>query len=296
MSTSTAQVASTLDALELAQTIKALPPLPTVAHEILQRFGDEFIDGNEVADIVGRDPAISARLIALSNSAYFGLPEPVTEMRDVVNRVLGPDTVRSIAFALATERNFNLTVCDGFDARVYWQRALSVAASAQRIAAVVEDLSDDGRNFAYIAGLCHSLGLMALAGSYPEQTSAALSRADGSAGSVDHELTQTFGVTAATMTHALAEHWKMPDVIVEAYRKRAVEQVSSDMLAAVINAAVKAARHLEVLEAEESDDAAMPGFADDLPGTSERRVAEVAAPSERQQEAMAATLDAMAPK
>lgn len=296
MTQQSADAIHTIEAANLTDSIKALPPLPAVAKEILARFGDEFIDGNQVADIVATDPAISARLISLANSAYFGLATPVSDMRDVVNRVLGPDTVRSLSFALASERTFDLSVCDSFNPRIFWQRAVSSASSSKRIAAVVDDLSGEAREFAYVAGLCHSLGLLVMACSYPAQTAAAIREADPVPGSLEARLEESFGVSVASVTHALAKHWEMPEVIVSAYKKRTLNDASSDMLAAVINAAVKAARHIDLLEDEAQADGLDEELRADLPGLSIEHCKVVAFPSEKERAADEQTLDAMAPR
>ena len=83
-------------ATSFAQSIASLPPLPAVAQEILTCFGDEFIDADKVASVVEGDPGICAKLLGLSNSAYFGLAEPVNTIGDAISRVLGVDTVLTI--------------------------------------------------------------------------------------------------------------------------------------------------------------------------------------------------------
>ena len=153
---------SLLRARDCVANVRMLPPLPTVAVDIMSKLGDEFIDGNEVADVVAQDPAICARLISLANSAYFALRTPVCDMREVVNRVLGADTVRSMALALASQRVLDTKDCPAFDIREFWRVALGTAAAAKRIAAVVDEVSPVERDSAYAMGLCHDLGLMAL--------------------------------------------------------------------------------------------------------------------------------------
>lgn len=297
MSNNVAALFEPLNADDLVASIRMLPPLPDVAREILDRLGDEFIDGNEIADIVARDPAISARLFALSNSAYFGLAKPVDDMREVVNRVLGPDTVRSLAFALASERTFDLGDCESFDARRFWHRALSTAAAAKRIAAVVDDLSDAERGFAYVAGLCHSLGLLVLACCHPAETSLMLETYAG----VDDEdfdvvAKEQFGLSVSEVSHTLAEHWKMPEVIVDAYQYRASGNAAGNLLTATINAAIKSAKHMEQLqqsEDEESNETDSPSFDEELPVIGVATITRVALPSDKEQQATQSTLNAM---
>ena len=71
-------------AARFAESIMALPPLPATAQEILTCFGDEFIDAEKVAAVVEGDPGICAKLLGLSNSAYFGLAEPAISMPEEI--------------------------------------------------------------------------------------------------------------------------------------------------------------------------------------------------------------------
>ncbi|MEO0997574.1 MAG: HDOD domain-containing protein, partial [Pseudomonadota bacterium] len=177
--------------------VSSLPPLPDVGMRILRKFGDEFIDGNEVAAVIERDPAICARLIGLANSAYFNLTRPAADMRDIVNRVLGVDTVRSLAFALATQQAFDTSRCPAFDARRYWRSALMTGDSCSRIASVVDDLTEEQRDLAYVFGLCHNLGLLALACVEPERLSGVLARRVDEAEPLNEGIAAEFGFDCA---------------------------------------------------------------------------------------------------
>lgn len=234
------------DADSLASAIRMLPPLPDVAQQILDRFGDEYISASEVAAIVECDPAISARLFGLANSAYFGLSEPVTDMRKVVSRVLGPDTVRSMAFALAADRTFDLTACDHFDARRFWHTALNTAACARRIAKVVESLDANEREFAYLTGLCHNLGLLVVACTHPGDTDTVLASGDSSPElAIDDLFKEALGYSLEDVTYELARHWDMPDVVINAFEARATRPGSKHTLANVIDASIATSRYLE---------------------------------------------------
>ena len=97
----TAAMSTNDTTVRIAESVKALPPLPATAHEILTCFGDEFIDARKVASVVEGDPGICAKLLGLANSAYFGLAEPVNDIAEAISRVLGVDTVRSLVLAMA---------------------------------------------------------------------------------------------------------------------------------------------------------------------------------------------------
>ncbi|MEO0578699.1 MAG: HDOD domain-containing protein [Pseudomonadota bacterium] len=264
-------------------SVRMLPPLPTVAVQIVSRLGDEFIDGNEVADVVAQDPAICARLISLANSAYFGLRTPVGDLRDVVNRVLGADTVRSMALALASQNALDTSACASFDVRRFWRRALGTAACCKRIAAVVEELAVAERECAYAMGLCHDLGLMALVSIEPARMSQVFA-ADESRPVADR-VHDEFGFTPPVMTLALAEHWELPLLMIETFRARVNGEGDQHSMAMVLRAAIRAAAYAEREEEFDRDEAAEL-LADDSLSVPGPTLVDAALPNERQQAAL----------
>jgi len=227
-------------ATDYAQRLRSIPPLPEVAEQIIRKMNDEFVDGNTVADIVAKDPSIAARLIGVANSAYFGLPEPVAEMRQVVNQVLGVDTVRSMAIALATQSLVKTEACSAFDSVRFWRHSLSAGTSAQRISFQMKDLSGTERSFSYLLGLCHNLGLLVLASLEPERLQEVfLAREDDAR--LDDLVQEEFGVSIADLTLALSRHWKLPETLVDSYAAVAANTGQSEGLPMLLRAAVNAA-------------------------------------------------------
>ncbi len=224
--------------------LKAIPPLPDVAAEILQTLGDEFVSGDQIADIVGQDPAVSARLLGLANSAYYGLAQPTTEMRDVVNRVLGADTARLIAFGLATSLAFPTTACAGFDSRGHWRRALAVASTCRSICQRVPTLDECSRSHAYLMGLCADIGLLALVYLEPASAQRALEalQREPERPLAEHLLDE-FGQTQMDVTAQLARHWDLPALIIEAYCEQQQPLEEQSGLALALSAAIDATDH-----------------------------------------------------
>ncbi len=207
----------------IAESIEALPPLPETALEILDCFGDEFIGAEKVATIVGRDPGLSAKLLGLANSAYFGLAHPVNSIHEAISRVLGVDTVRSLVLGLALQQSFNATHCPGFDTTRFWQQALLTAACCKKLAASDDTTTDATRDLAYFAGLCHNLGLMAFAHLAPDRTNAVLQAHSelAAAASLSSLFLVEFETDHKRMTADLARAWSLPEPMIAAYDHRA---------------------------------------------------------------------------
>ena len=226
-----------------AQCIAALPPLPATAQQILTCFGDEFIDANKVTAVVEHDPSICAKLLGLANSAYFGLAQPVNSIGEAISRVLGVDTVRSLVLALAIQKSFRSKECPSFATERFWNKSLLVAECCKKIA-MADDAADDAvRDLAYSAGLCHNLGLMALAHMEPKRTHtvlaahAKLAQAD----TLSDLCIEEFATDHRILTAELARVWSLPEHMLGAYQYRAYPQLRcEERLGAVLSAAVTA--------------------------------------------------------
>ena len=210
-------------AARLAQSVSALPPLPATAQEILTCFGDEFIDADKVTSVVEGDPGICAKLLGLSNSAYFGLAEPVNSIGEAISRVLGVDTVRSLVLAMAIQQSFNCKDCPAFTVERFWVDSLMVAELCKKLAAVDNDADDADRDIAYSAGLCHNLGLMALVHMDPQRSNVVLREAAGhsGAGALAKGFLAEFEADQRMVTAELARAWSLPEPMLMAYQRRA---------------------------------------------------------------------------
>jgi HD-like signal output (HDOD) protein len=82
-----------------------LPTLPAIALKVRRAADDPKINLNGMADVVGQDPSLSARMIKISNSAYLGRTVKVTSTTQAVTRI-GLNQVKNIATALAMEQLF----------------------------------------------------------------------------------------------------------------------------------------------------------------------------------------------
>lgn len=246
MSTTAATKASST---EISRSIVALPPLPATAREILASFGDEFIEADKVATVVEGDPGISAKLLGLANSAYFGLAEPVNNIREAIVRVIGVETVRSLVLAMAIQRSFSWNDCRGFDAERFWVQSLLTAECCKRMVSADALASEAVRNMAYSAGLCHNLGLMALAHIQPKRTSTVLQAhlEQPESGNLGRLFFAEFEFNHKMITAELARLWSLPKPMVAAYYYRAFpDSACGDRLGLIVAAGAAAVGNTEV--------------------------------------------------
>lgn len=279
----TAKMDVTETAARFAESIMSLPPLPATAQRILTCFGDEFIDAKKVAVVVEDDPGICAKLLGLSNSAYFGLAEPVNNIGEAISRVLGVDTVRSLVLAMAIQQSFNSKGCPAFETERFWMQSLLAAECCKKIAGADERAEDSDRDLAYSAGLCHNLGLMALSHMEPERTNMALTKhkSQGKPDSMVEIFNEEFDTNHRIVTAELARNWSLPAAMVAAYQYRAFPDAHCDVhLGFIVAAGVCAVENAEV---DEACHASLAPWADEL-GVSTEELQEMAKLGERQTE------------
>lgn len=147
---------------EAVLQLEQIPPLSPTASELLRVAANPELDAKELSAILERDPPLAARIIGLANSAFFGQSRPVLGMDDAIIRVLGLDMVRSLALSMALVGSLDTSRCPAYDLRHYWVLALGTGSLARDLALAMarpEVVHPDG---AYLCGLVHTLGELAL--------------------------------------------------------------------------------------------------------------------------------------
>ncbi|MCU7810600.1 MAG: HDOD domain-containing protein, partial [Candidatus Thiodiazotropha sp. (ex Notomyrtea botanica)] len=76
--------------------LKHLPPLSSTATRLLELLADEDLSLELLSNVISQDPGISARILGVANSAYFGQTSPIHSVEEAVIRVLGLNMVRSL--------------------------------------------------------------------------------------------------------------------------------------------------------------------------------------------------------
>ena len=86
-------------------TLKNLPTLPHILLKLFESCSQDSVDLDEIAAIVGKDPSLSAKILKLVNSAYFGLPQKVQEINQAVVLV-GTSGIRNMAICACVYEAF----------------------------------------------------------------------------------------------------------------------------------------------------------------------------------------------
>lgn len=147
----------TLDSL--TQEIGELPPLPDVVVKLLSASRNPDVSMRDMVDLIKLEPALTAKVLKLCNSSYYGLPRKINSLQEALVYI-GTDTL--VNFILAGSLStFYRQAQDGYGlvAGDLWKHSVGCAIAAQRLAC---NESEEDRAEAFTAGLLHDIGKIVL--------------------------------------------------------------------------------------------------------------------------------------
>ncbi len=199
---------------ELVGQVDQLPCLPSVRVKLVQLLQAPEVDLAEVADIVSGDIAMSATVLKMVNSAYFGESREIASITEAVH-FAGVDTLRSLV--LMTTHAFN-----GIEGQQFgslrldrlWSHSLAVACTAKRIAET-EDASPAIIEQSFVAGMLHDAGRLIFAAASPAGYDDMARMAMDQSSTLREAETEVFGATHAQVGGYLFGMWGLPGPVVE---------------------------------------------------------------------------------
>ena len=185
---------------------------PTVALRVMEITRDPDFPMYSVAECLELDPALSASILRLVNSSYYGLVDEVTNLRHALT-YLGRRSLRLAVLSFGLVR----TLVSGAPAQFhqqYWKRSLTMASAARECAKMLEDKNVDP-DTAFATGLISDLGMLALAQLETEKYIEIAEEPDHTIDLVQRERAE-FGFDHMAVSQRLMIRWQLPEDLVEA--------------------------------------------------------------------------------
>lgn len=195
---------------EVVGRLDKLPSIPETYFRLTRAIDDPLARTDEISRIVQNDPAMSAKVLQLVNSAYFGMSRPLTSIGQAIS-YLGIDLLKGLALTLNVFAAHDARTSTGLSLEGLQQTAILTARTAKRMATDPKD-----GEAAFSAGLLHEVGAIILGMAAPEDSAAVIRQveATGLPGhTVERELV---GATHAEVGGYLLGVWGLPLPIVEA--------------------------------------------------------------------------------
>lgn len=190
-----------------------LPSMSEVAHALIQTLNDDDATVAQIRELIAKDPALSAKLLRLANSAQFGLPRGVGTLDDAITMV-GMSKVRTLALGACLSESF--PSLPDLDRKEFWRSSMACAGYAQWLA---NRLGIDGQ-MAWLTGMMLRLGELLIAQADPS-TLHEIEKLPHLPGLRWQREQRLVGFTEGQITAELARRWNFPMQIVQALQRSA---------------------------------------------------------------------------
>lgn len=220
-----------LGVVELIRNIQEMPTLPETVERVRQAMADVDISIETVAQVIERDPPIAVKMLGVANSAAYGLPRQVDNVKLAVS-LLGLRETYSIVLAAAVVDQFRKGKMADYEA--FWTHSLRTAVAAL----VLGPLCNQKRKSAlFTAGLLHAIGRIALT----QVAADAYQNVDSSGSALDIVASEekVLGIGHPEAGFELVSTWNLPEEIAQSVRwyHRPIDAGEQKEFAACINIA-----------------------------------------------------------
>ncbi|MFN0206393.1 MAG: HDOD domain-containing protein [Planctomycetota bacterium] len=191
--------------------LESIPSLPTVAGRLMEMALNERSTSNELGELISKDPGLTAKLLQAVNSTSYGLRSEVTSVSHAIS-IIGRQALRSLVLGISVFDTMKSRAGSSADEReILWKHSVAAAAAAQWIAECVGKVNPEE---AYIAGLTHDIGKVALDLLRPNEYKLALSLTKQCSIDLDRENESKYcELDHAEVGDLLAQRWSLPSGI-----------------------------------------------------------------------------------
>jgi len=199
---------------ELVIRMDRIPTVPPLYCELVRQLQSPDTSLDAIAAVVQQDPGVTARLLQLVNSSFFGLKRPVSSPREAI-AYLGIESLKSLVLSLSAFSQYKEMEAAGVSLMAIWQHSLRTAELARRLVGA-RGLSGGMADASFVGGLLHDIGRVVLACNFPEEYATARSLARRQRVTLEKAEEQVFSCTHADVGGYLLGLWGLPPTVVDA--------------------------------------------------------------------------------
>lgn len=148
--------------------VPRLASLRSISNALSNLLNTEYSFTAQIAEIISRDPSLTARLLKLVNSVFFGISHKITNIEEAVF-YLGLRQIKELALATPVIEDFEQIQRNvkGIEWRRLWQHSIGSALLTREILAVADIAYEDDTD--YLIGLLHKVGKIVMAAAFPDE-------------------------------------------------------------------------------------------------------------------------------
>ncbi len=203
-----------LNPKEIINGIDDLLSLPDVVLRANELLDSDAASAQEIGSVISLDPGLSARLLKLVNSAFYGFPGQIDTISRAVT-MIGTNELQSLILATTATNTFNNIAAEHVDMNSFWHRSVFCGLLAKKIYS--RNNKSKGEAL-FLIGLLHDIGKLILFAQRPVEAAAIISSAANSQRTLADIENEILGFPTAHLGAELLKSWRLPEPLWVAIR------------------------------------------------------------------------------
>lgn len=205
-----------MNSMQFIRSLGDLPSLSAVVNQINAGEKEKSLTSKLLAEIISKDPPLTAKVLKLANSAYYGLAKQVTTLDRAVT-VLGFNTLKSLALTVSIYKMFKDEKIAAINLQGLWHHSLACAVATKAIVRVAnqdKDIHEQG----FLCGILHDIGIIAFACKLPKEIAEVLKTSHEMHSPQSEVEKEIIGFNHQKIGGMMAENWNFPSQYVNAIK------------------------------------------------------------------------------
>jgi len=194
---------------DLVGSWAASPPI--LYYQLREKLDDPNTSFEDFAAIIRTDPAMSARLLKIVNSAFYGFDEKVDTLTHALN-IIGTEQLTDLALAAIVTSKFKGIPRDLINMETFWMHSIGCGIASRKIAKRMSGVEAEKM---YLGGMLHDIGSLIIFKESPEDAKKILLRCKESGENLFKVEKEILGYDHAEVGALLLTEWKLADRLAE---------------------------------------------------------------------------------
>ncbi|MCH6580394.1 MAG: HDOD domain-containing protein, partial [Nitrospinae bacterium] len=186
--------------------------LPKIYFELQEALNDPDKTFQDIGDIISCDPALTARLLKIVNSPFFGFPSGIETISHAIS-IIGMNQLTDLALATLVIYQFQGIPNSLFNMQKFWRHSMACGVAARSIA---EFRGEKNVERFYLAGILHDIGQLVILKKEPALARDAFFRSKEQQENIYQSERELMGFDHADVGGELLKAWELPPRLVEA--------------------------------------------------------------------------------
>lgn len=215
---------------QIISNIRNLPTPPIVFHQIQKVISDPNASAGQVASVLAEDPAMSVKVLKLTNSAFYGLARDIESVKHAV-MIIGMEAIKNLVLSASVLDMFKSDDIDQEFQEAFWRHSLATAFCGRLLARRINSRGMVDPDTAFSSGLLHDVGKLIISCFLPEENAKFQAARESDKESDDYIVEErALGFNHAQVGGYLATTWKLPKRLADSITFHHQPQLSEDEL------------------------------------------------------------------